>query len=592
MGDGLLMSSRSSRFIIRLGEGQGAVRWMVAGHPVEVVAAYEPGEVLPVLDRAESAADGGMHAIGFVTYESARAFDSALVTHAPMALPLAWFGLFDTVEVCDSLPELTHAEIQIDEWQPTWTRDRYAKAFERVKQYIASGDTYQINLTQRMRAAFEGDPYALFYRIVANAPPPYAAYLDVGRHAVVSLSPELFFERQGDAIRSRPMKGTIRRGRWSAEDDTLRAELARSEKDRAENAMIVDMIRNDLGRVAETGSVRVSDAFAVERYPTVHQMTSTVAARTSASFARIMAALFPCASVTGAPKVRSMQIIRELEDTPRGIYCGCIGYLGPKRKARFNVAIRTLCVDRVTGDAEYGTGGGVVWDSTLDSEFEECRVKAQILCAPPLPAFELLETLLWKRGRYVLLLEHMARLASSARYFDYQFDEDRVAAALHEAVTPSQSGRFRVRLLVGKDGSARAEAFPLERVQPHAIMKLAIAMESVRTDDIFLYHKTTARSAYERARELYPDADDVLLVNERGELTESTIANLVLRLDGALVTPPVSSGLLAGTMRDRLLRRGHLVERVLTPADLKQAEAVYLINSVRGWTRAEWIPSR
>ena len=336
-------------------------------------------------------------------------------------LPLLWLGLFHAPEVWSDLPDTALAHT-LGPWEPAIDRATYRQAIAAIKEQIAAGYTYQINYTFPLGAAFKGEPWPLFVQLALAQRGRYAAYVDTGRHVVCSASPELFFQKADGVLTSRPMKGTAPRGRTVAEDEAQRAWLFASEKNRAENVMIVDMIRNDMGRVAEVGSVRVPVLFEVERYPTVLQMTSTVTSRTNVSVADVFKALFPCASITGAPKVSAMGIIADLEPAARGVYTGAIGYLAPGGRAQFNVAIRTVVVDRQTGRATYGVGSGVVWDSDADEEYDECLLKARVLAAER-PDFELLETMLWRPETGVFLLDrHLERLADSAEYFGIAVD--------------------------------------------------------------------------------------------------------------------------------------------------------------------------
>jgi para-aminobenzoate synthetase/4-amino-4-deoxychorismate lyase len=381
----------------------------------------------------------------------------------------------------------------------------------------------------------------------------------------------------------RPMKGTRPRGRFPAEDAALAADLLASPKDRAENLMIVDLLRNDAGRVAEPGSVRVEQMFEVERYETVHQLTSTIRARPRAGvqLTDIFRALFPCGSVTGAPKVRTMEIIAGVEDEPRGVYCGAIGVASPG-EAVFSVAIRTVVVDRDSRRAELGVGSGITWDSDAAAEHRECLDKAAFTHRAP-NDFRLLETLLYEPGAGFFLLDgHLRRLEESAAHFDFRFDRGEILRALHSR--RGASGPQRVRLLLGRTGEATVETSPLDR-SPTPV-RVGIAPDAVDSRDALLFHKTTNRAAYDTRRASRPECDDVLMVNECGELTESTLANLVVRLDGALWTPPLACGLLPGVFRAHLLEGGDIRERVVRPADLARAEGIYLINSVRRWRRA------
>jgi para-aminobenzoate synthetase/4-amino-4-deoxychorismate lyase len=335
--------------------------------------------------------------------------------------------------------------------------------------------------------------------------------------------------------------------------------------------------------------VHVPSLLDVERYPTLLQMTSTVEARSDAPLDAILAALFPCASITGAPKVRTMQLIAGLEGGPRGVYTGAIGFLAPGRRARFNVAIRTVLVDRPAGQASYGVGSGIVWDSDADAEYAECRLKAQVLTRR-FPDFDLLETMRWTAADGVARLDrHLHRLAASAEYFGFAVDLDAIWERLATLDPPEMPDAARLRLLAGRQGQLRLEVYPQELPLAPERVRLGLAKEAVDSDDVFLYHKTTHRAVYQQARAGRPDCDDVLLWNQRGELTETSTANVVLSLDGRLVTPPVASGLLAGVLRAELLEIGAAQEQVLRVDDLARCQAIYLVNSLRGWREAVWV---
>jgi para-aminobenzoate synthetase/4-amino-4-deoxychorismate lyase len=568
-------------------EGGGS-RWLRFAGPVRELVARTPEEVRPVLEEVRAATARGLHAAGYLTYEAAAAFDRACAVRPPRELPPAWFGLY--AEATPVAAPRTAAPPPRLEWRPAWGREAYRARVSRVREAIAAGDTYQVNLTFPWRADCRVDAYVLFAALLQSQPHGYAAYLDLGEHVLCSVSPELFFAMDGSVITCRPMKGTVRRGATTTEDARRARWLEQSAKNRAENVMIVDMIRHDLGRIAETGSVCVERLFAIERYRTLFQMTSTVTARTHASFPEVMAALFPCASITGAPKYRTMEIIRELEPAPRGIYTGCIGSVHPGGEALFNVAIRTLHVNRRRGTAIYGTGGGIVWDSDADDEYRECQTKALVLRDPPPPVL-LLETLRWEPAYgYLFLREHLDRMQDAALYFDFPFVRRAVLAALVRAVPEHlRSGACRVRLVSDPDGALRTEVERLD--DPFAdrpeeaprTWRVQRAPWPVDMRDRFLYHKTTRREVYESARAACPGADDVLLGNTRGEVTESTIGNVAVRTAAGWVTPPTRCGLLAGVYRGRLLAEGRLREQILRWEDLARAEAVCILNSVRGW---------
>ncbi len=587
-------------------DGPDASRsWIAFQDPVDILVADHRAEVAPMLDAVSRATAAGAWAVGFVTYEASPAFDPALVTHAADQLPYAWWALFERAErvAIDKVFQqhgIGASEPSALDWHPLIAQAEHHAALHAIKAAIARGDTYQVNFTFPLEAPFDGDPFALFARLIRAQRPPLGAWVDTGNLALCSASPELFFRRQGQRLITRPMKGTARRGRFLAEDRDHLNRLRASPKERAENVMIVDMMRNDLGKIARAGSVAVPQIFTVETYPTVHQMTSTVVAESQASLREIFTALFPCASITGAPKVSTMGIIHTLEPFPRGLYTGTIGVVEPGGDARFSVAIRTVTVDRSRRSARYGTGGGIVWDSDAAREYEECRTKALILTASR-PDFDLLETLLWRPRRgYLLLDRHLERLRTSAAFFGRPFDEARVVASLLEAakrfsadeVTARRQGagprtsRQRVRLTVAANGrpTVTAVAFPCTGRE---VWSLALDDRPVASDDPFLFHKTTHRPRYEEAIARHPDADEVLLFNERGELTETCRANVVLRFGDRFLTPPQRCGLLAGTYRAELLARGRLEERVLHARDLVQADAILLINAVRGFIRAD-----
>jgi para-aminobenzoate synthetase/4-amino-4-deoxychorismate lyase len=569
-------------------------QWMAFDRPRMVVFTDRVSDVVDILRRVEREVDDHqLTAVGLVAYEAAPAFDEAFLTRPPSDhLPLAVFGLFDheSVRVGTDPPDPgTH---RVGEWAVSQDETEYFAAVARIRGHIARGDTYQVNHTFRLRADFRGDPLGLFVDLVRSQPDSYSAFLDLGDLAICSASPELFFRLDGDRVVSRPMKGTAHRG-WDLESDRARESwLARSGKNRAENSMITDMVRNDLGRVARTGSVKVTSSFDVERHPTVFQMTSTVEAETGAPVSEIMAAIFPFASVTGAPKIRTMELINELESGPRGVYTGAIGVIEPNRRARFSVAIRTAMVDRGAATVEYGVGSGVVWDSVADDEHRECVLKAQVL-SRPIPDFELLETMLWEPASgYALLDRHLDRIVGAAEYFGRDMDPVELRARLEACAADFDGQRRRVRLLVGSGGSIKIEDSALDDGPGQRPVKLGLAASPVATDNPFLHFKTTHREVYETARASRTDCDDVLLWNERGEVTESTIANVVARIDDRLVTPPAACGLLPGTFRAELISHGEIAERIIRVDELAAADQLFLINSVQGWMRVQWVEAR
>ncbi len=572
---------------------------------------------IPLLLRELDHAVGqGLHAAGYLAYEASAGLGLPCRPAHSDGPPLASFGLFDPPVVVD-LPA-SAGTFTAGPWQPTIDLCRYAAAVSSVHDHLARGDSYQVNLTFPLTCAFSGDPFALFLRLHAAQRTPHSAYLDIGRYVVASASPELFFLQDGSSLAVRPMKGTARRGLTREEDEAQAKALLVSSKDRAENVMIADMMRNDLGRVAETGSVRVTSLFEVEAYPTLFQMVSTVRAQTRASSAAVLEALFPSASVTGAPRHRTMQIIARLETEPRGVYTGAIGWMAPGPKARFSVAIRSAVVDRQLGRAVYGVGSGIVADSSAEAEYAECLLKARVLDEEP---FSLLEALRFEPGLGLLRIDaHLERLGASARRFGFPLNvpaaRDALAAAVVGIVEPA-----KVRLVVAWSGSVCVEARPLNdpRSPPwdqsssdalgtlglaaprpdltppfgspgFAPIRLGLARVPVSSRDPWLRHKTTHRAAYDQAIASRPDCEDVLLWNDRGEVTETSIANVVVWMSDGLTTPALDAGLLPGILRAEAIRKGHVREGTVRVSDLAARPRMWLVSAVRGWREAVLTP--
>jgi len=554
-------------------------------------SAHTPDAVRKVVATAADRARNGQWVVLALAYEAAPAFDPGLpVTaagQAPDQPPLAFAAAYAAPGPRPG-PDAATADgrFAATPWRPLVSRERYRFALADIRENIRQGEVYQVNYTFPLASRFTGDPAAWFAALARDQAAGYACRLDLGRHQVLSFSPELFFSRQGGTVTVRPMKGTMPRGRTPDEDRAMAAALAGCSKNQAENRMITDLMRNDLGRLARPGSVAVSDLFAVERLGTAWQMTSTVTAALphALPLETLLAALFPCGSITGAPKKSAMAIIRRLEPHPRGLYTGALGVIAPGGDCTFSVAIRTVALDRQTGQCRFGVGGGVTHYSREADEYAECAVKARFLTHPAEP-FELLETLRLERGRYAFLPEHLDRLRASAGYHGFVFDAQAVANALDAARREHPRERRRGRLLVSCDGAARCQSFALGPPQP-APLRLGIAATPVDPGDAALFHKTTRRALYDRALAARPDCDDVLLCNTRGQATESCRANVVAAIGGRLLTPALSCGLLPGTYRRRLLRRGVISEAALTPADLARAERLWLINSVRLWLPA------
>ncbi len=561
--------------------------WLQFSDPRAVVVAANLEEVLPKLREIEERVNrDGVWAAGYIGYEATPAFDRALRARPAGSFPLLCFGLYRDPQLIQLPSRPSRALMPQYCWKPSIDRDRYDESIARIRELIYDGDTYQVNYTLRLTAPMEEKPEALFLRMVHANEPQYGAYLESGRYIICCASPELFFRLDGQFLESRPMKGTTSRGLWLAQDKLKSQVLQQSCKNRAENLMIVDMVRNDMGRICEPGSVRVPGLLRLERYPTVWQMTSTVSARTDASVCEILRALFPPASITGAPKARTTEIIAELETAPRNIYTGCIGYIAPGRHAQFNVAIRTALFDLQSRTIEYGAGGGIVWDSTSQAEYEECLLKARIVTDMP-AEFEMLETLLWEPGGgYFLLEEHLRRLADSSYHLGVRLDLSAVRARLTELEKDFHAQAQRIRLIVGRQGTISCESMPIDDSNTTKPVRLAIAAMPINSSNPFLYNKTTYRSMYDEARAGRTDCDDIVLWNERNEVTETTVGNIVVERKGTLLTPPVECGLLPGVFRGWLLAQGKVREEIINLRDLPSADRIYVVNSVRKWRNA------
>ena len=574
-------------------------------YPQRVIKARTIAEVRPALREVQQAARDGFYAAGMLCYEAAPAFDPALHAHPTGPLPLLWFGLFRTPV---TLPRVTRQHAAVSGWIADTDRAAYDANIVAIREAIARGDTYQVNYTLRLNSSVSGDPRLWYEALAAQTHGRFNAFLDLGEKQILSLSPELFFAWDGTQLMARPMKGTLSRAAlpasesasaaWQESDDAEAHALVNSEKNRAENLMIVDLLRNDLSRVAVTGTVAVPKLFSLETYPTVHHMTSTVTATTrdGVTLEDIFCALFPCGSITGAPKIKTTEIIASLENSPRGIYCGAIGYITPDQRAVFNVPIRTVTMDSTSGMAQCGVGGGITWDSTAGEEHAEALTKARFLGAGA-GHFDLLETLMLHDAHYAFLDRHLARLRLAAARFGHPVELPAIRAALaaHAATYPHQMRR--VRLLGSPHGEITVTSTALQSV-PHNWLgasgdaervTTAMATRPVDSHHEFLRFKTTARAAYDVHIAVSPDTFDILLWNERNELTEFTRGNVVVLLDGKLLTPALGCGLLPGVLRAELLERNIIAEAIIHRTELTRADAIWFINSVRGWLPVELI---
>ena len=574
--------------------GRGVPSLLFA-NPREIVSAYAQGEVEAALKRLQAGIASGLHAAGFFAYELGYVLEEKIRHLLPEGrnVPLLWFGLYDgPVSMSESEVErwlTTHTRsgtYQFTDVSHAWNGESYIERFAQVQEKIRAGDIYQLNLTFKARFKLSGSPLTFYRDLRQRQRVAYGAIVDTGEVTVLSASPELFIERHGQKIETRPMKGTAPRAATPEADAEAKRILATDIKQRAENLMIVDLMRNDIGRISEIGSVHVSDLFTVETFRTLHQMTSGVHAtlKDGVGMLDLLRAIFPPGSVIGAPKIRAMELIAEYETEPRGVYCGAIGHFSPIGEALFNVAIRTPVIFR-DGRGEMGIGSGVVYDSEGAKEYAECLLKMKFLTDPP-KRFELIETLLHEKDKgYWLLERHLERLKASAQYFGFNLDEAAARQALAAEARDKGGGRLRVRLLLSEEGRLGVTSAGLEPSDPGAKMKYAISASRLESTNPFLFHKTTRRELYDSEWRHYSEtfgADEVLYLNERGELAEGSRTNIFIEKNGRLLTPPLGSGLLPGVLRAELLAAGKAVESVLSLDDLHSADRVFLGNSVRG----------
>ena len=561
------------------------------GTPRAVLVAHAPHEVLAVLDAVQAATEKGSWCVGYVRYEAAPAFDAALAVH-PADGPLAWFAVHDTPLAWPAEDSAAAASV---EWRETCPRPAFDASVARIQQAIADGELYQVNLTAPLLGRWLGESdlnsaQALFASLQRAQPGGYTAFIDAGDEQLLSVSPELFFDWWDGQILARPMKGTAARGSTPDADAAQAAALRASPKERAENVMIVDLLRNDISRIAEPFSVEVPVLFHTEALPSVWQMTSDVRARTRAgtSLADVFGALFPCGSVTGAPKVRAMQMIRELEAGPRGVYCGAIGIVRPGEpgqgiRATFNVPIRTVIIQN--GTLRCGIGSGITSSALPDAEWQEWLDKRKFLDRASQP-FDLLETLALENGRLRHAAWHVERLAGAAAHFGYAWDAAHVERSLHELAQAHAHGLWRVRLLLDAQGQPRTQTFAME--PSTAPVRLQLADRPLpQAHGEFVRFKTTRRAHYDAFTPSSPGVFDTVLWNAEGEITECTRGNVAMLLDGRWVTPPLACGLLPGVGRALALQGGQLVESVVRVDDVPRVQGWAFINSLRGWIGAQ-----
>ena len=551
--------------------------------PIKELKTRDLAEVADLLAQVESYQEQGYYVVGYVSYEAAPAFEEKLAVHKLPLLGeyLLYFTVHDRVET-SPIP-LTYEEVDLpSKWQEVTSAENYEKAIAQIHHHLRQGDTYQVNYTVQLKQDLSVNPFAIYNRMVVEQEAGYNAYVEHDEMAVISMSPELFFEQNDRELTTRPMKGTTQRGVTDQEDLEQAGWLEQDPKNRSENMMIVDLLRNDMNRISEVGSEHVERLCQVEQYSTVWQMTSTIKSqlREDVDLVAIFRSLFPCGSITGAPKIATMEIIKDLEPQPRGVYCGTIGLLLPNGRRIFNVAIRTIQLHQ--GKAIYGVGGGITWDSTWESEYREVHQKAAVLYRKQ-ARFQLITT--GKISQKQLLFEdqHLERLTKASRYFAFPFDPEDLRQKIEMECQACDSHQdYRLRIFLSKSGEMELSRQILAPLSP-SFCKAKLCLQEADLNQSFIYFKTTHRP------HLSLGEQEKIYHNKSGELLETSIGNLVLKINGKLYTPPTSLGILQGIYRQHLLERGQVEEKVLTLADLNQAETIYGCNAVRGLYELEVI---
>lgn len=557
----------------------GKVQPLTFTNPVKTIVAWTIEDVAVGIELVQKKVDQGFYAAGYIAYEAAPAFNENLPVNEGNTMPLLWFGIFNEPMTA---PIKSKQPFNFTQWQPSVSLQEYNQNVEKILSYINKGITKQVNYTIQMETQFEGDSFSFYKQLAKAQAADYTAYLNIGDFSILSASPELFFRLKDGIITTKPMKGTANRA-LTYEEDIKNAEwLRNSAKNKRENKMIVQLMQQDLEKIALKDTVAVPTLYEIEKYPTVYQMTSTVTAQISdeTSIPDIFSALFPCGSITGSPKQATMEIIQTLETPPREVYCGTIGYITPEKEAVFNVPIRTVSINNKSGKALYGVGGAITGESTKEEEYAEVLTKTKLLTREE-SDFQLFETMKLENGQYFLLDRHVKRLQQSASFFSYPVNVHALKQKLTSNANQFRQGSYLVRLLVDEAGTVILET---NRLVPNKEKNfVALAKKPIHKKHLFLYHKTTYRQVYETHQN--KDLFDVLLWNEQKEVTEFTTGNIVVKLNGEYVTPPIDSGLLAGTFRASLIEDGTITEQKIHVSDLKSCEEVWFINSVREWVR-------
>lgn len=555
---------------------------LIFTQPVEVISTYSFEDVATCLEQIEQKVAAGYYTAGYFSYEMTYALKDMKPDeyHQPK-MPLLWFGVFDK-PVTPSPPEKNKESFVVGDWEPQTTQTTYEHAFSDIMKAIQRKETAQINYTIPFEATFSGDAYSFYNHLKKAQQSNYCAYLNLDEpYTILSASPELFFHVKEEMITVRPMKGTAKRGKSSQEDQQQKEALQQSEKNKLENQLITNLMKQELEKIASAPSIQVIDKYRLEQYPTVFQLTTGIQGKlkNNMRISDVITALFPCGSIAGDPKQASVSMIQETENQPREVYCGAIGYITPYQEAVFNVPIRTVWVDKQANKAHYGAGGAITKESDMQEEYREALTKTDILNWE-YPSFALLETIRLEEGEIFLVEKHLERLLASANYFSIPADREAISQTLNQAKEHYPKGIWRIRLTLNNNAESEISVRPLTDSKLH---KVRLAQQAIYKENIFHYHKTTHRLLYQEHQIDDPDYLDTLLFNNQNEVTEFTIGNIVVEINGVLYTPPISAGLLPGTFRQQLLERKVIQEKQILKQDLPNCERIWLINSVRKW---------
>lgn len=555
--------------------------------PKEIITIKSLKQLDEKLNRIDELVANSFVGYSLMNYEAGYLFEKTLFKFLPKNEKLIQLFFYDKKDVhrikSYEIDFNEHEKFEIKNFRLNTTKNEFIKSIKKIKSYIEEGDTYQVNYTVKGKFNFEGSYSGLFSNLVFNQSAKYTSIINNGNKIIISLSPELFFEIEERKIISKPMKGTSQRGVDLPDDSLLKYQLGASSKNCAENVMIVDLIRNDLGRISEYGSVKVKKLFKVEKYESIFQMVSTIESKLKKNirFSDVIKNIFPCGSITGAPKIRTMEIINGLEKEKRGIYTGSIGLIR-KDKLSFNVPIRTLCIDKKTGKGEIGLGSGIVWDSVAEEEFEETKLKGKFLTEPTKP-FEIIETMLVENKKIFLLDEHLDRMQKTAEFFLFVFNRTKIDKSLNEIIKNLDNKKYRLKIALNKWGRLNHFVWPINKESKE--VNVIISAKVIDSQNKFQYFKTTNRKLYDEEYKKYSKRGyfDVIFLNEKNEIAEGSITNIFVYMNNEIFTPPMSAGILPGVYRKHFMKNISIVrERKFYLQDLLEADKIILTNSIRG----------